>query len=96
MNRMEQVMCDLPDIYESFKNYDKTVPTEANVESWLLGSYPEYVLFGQNLTRKIYTREESIKGNLKADYIIFDEKDFVPMRGDKILGKGFYLRKTDL
>ena len=94
MNRMEQVMRDLPDVYRPFKKFDQLVPPHAKVESWLLGSYPEYVLFGEHLTRKIYTKEESIEGNIKSDYIIFVNKDFPTKKGDIILGEGYYLRKT--
>lgn len=95
MDRMEQMLRDLPYDYEPYRKFDEMVPKDAKVNSWLMGSYPEYVLFGKGLTRKIYTREESLKNGIKADYFIFDSKQFEVRSNDIALGNGLQLRKLD-
>lgn len=95
MNRMEQVMRDLPYDYETYRKFDEIVPSDAKVDSWLMGSYPEYVLFGRGLTRKIYTKEESLKNGIKSDYLIFDSTQFAVKSLDISLGNGLHLRKLD-
>lgn len=95
MNRMEQLMRDLPYDYQPYRKFDEIVPLNSKVNSWLMGSYPEYTLFGKGLTRKIYTREESLNNGIKADYLIFDSTQFDRRSTDISLGNGLQLRKLD-
>ncbi|MBY0427176.1 MAG: hypothetical protein K2Q22_16195, partial [Cytophagales bacterium] len=96
MTRMEQLMRDLPDHYAPYAKFDQLVPKHATVISWLQGSYPEYVLFGEKLTRKIYTLAEARDKKISADVIIFDQVLIRPVATDVALGNGLFLRKLNL
>ncbi len=100
MDRLSQVLRDVPVFDEPLRNFERLVPVTATVAVALNPNSPEYPLFGQGLTRKIIPINSAHRGLQpippQADYLLWaDDFDMIFDRGGKDvhLGKDWWLRQ---
>jgi len=93
MNRLEQIMRDIPDSYEIYRNFEQQVPAQSTIVCCMDGTQPEYPLFGQNFTRKIITCEEYRNNPKTSDFLIYSKSKVINQKTDVHLGSNVYLRK---
>ncbi len=100
MDRMSQVLRDVPVFDAAIRNYERLVPADAVVAAALNPNTVEYLLFGPGLTREIIPLNSFHRGlqpiPTDADYLLWaDDFDEIFNRGedDIHLGKDLWLRR---
>ena len=82
---------------EVFRRYEALVPRDATVAVLLPPEYPEYVLFGEGLTRRLVPINSFRLGRQpipdNASFLVFVAALESPREGDTHLGDEWYLRR---
>lgn len=97
LDRLQQMVGSDEGSLISLQRFEQIVPTDAHVALVLGLDKPEYAIFGQGLTRKLYPITHSLPNlaiPISCEYLLYDVRfGLHPELGDTHLGNYSYLRR---
>jgi hypothetical protein len=92
MDREEQLTRGHPDTTQALRTFERLVPNNAVVHITVDGGTPEYIFFGEHLSRQLRPRPPGDPVPA-TDWLLLRGGPERPLPTDQPLGAGFWLRK---